>query len=242
MDRTSIFLYIITTRWYNGKKNIYRKVVFENIPSSQQRTPPAQPLPNANASPFGAKPPAQPMNAPSNIITEQIQNNPPEGATILDIDTHESSINRRNILLVVGVLLVVLIGLTVGGFFIVQRLASDSDIQSTSVPVIPAVTNKILTTNTNQSGVTTPSTSTIDTNTPTINTAPTNTPAPSGVCIYQDQVVADPAADADADGLLDGQESVYGTSMYLADTDGDSYFDGQEVKGGYNPCGAGKLP
>ncbi len=49
--------------------------------------------------------------------------------------------------------------------------------------------------------------------------------------------------DTDNDGLSDYEEvKVYHTDPLNADTDGDSYLDGAEVKGGYNPCGAGKLP
>lgn len=49
--------------------------------------------------------------------------------------------------------------------------------------------------------------------------------------------------DTDNDGLSDYDEViVYHTDPLNADTDGDSYLDGAEVKGGYNPCGALKLP
>jgi flagellar basal body-associated protein FliL len=48
--------------------------------------------------------------------------------------------------------------------------------------------------------------------------------------------------DTDHDDLFDYQELyVYNTNYNMADTDGDSYSDGAEVKGGYNPNGAGKL-
>ncbi len=48
--------------------------------------------------------------------------------------------------------------------------------------------------------------------------------------------------DTDDDGLFDREEvEVYHTNPLSPDTDGDSYKDGDEVKGGYNPNGAGKL-
>jgi len=48
--------------------------------------------------------------------------------------------------------------------------------------------------------------------------------------------------DTDNDGLFDRQEvKVYKTDPKNSDSDGDSYSDGDEVKGGYNPLGAGKL-
>lgn len=47
--------------------------------------------------------------------------------------------------------------------------------------------------------------------------------------------------DQDNDGLSNVQEYAVGTNPKLADTDGDGYSDGDEVKGGYNPLGAGKL-
>lgn len=48
--------------------------------------------------------------------------------------------------------------------------------------------------------------------------------------------------DTDNDGLSDYEEvKIYKTNPLLSDTDGDSYSDGAEVKGGYNPNGAGKL-
>ena len=52
----------------------------------------------------------------------------------------------------------------------------------------------------------------------------------------------DPAkADTDGDGLSDGDETLkYRTNPVAKDTDGDTYEDGQEIKGGYNPLGAGK--
>jgi len=49
--------------------------------------------------------------------------------------------------------------------------------------------------------------------------------------------------DTDNDGLSDYEEvKIYLTNPLLTDTDGDTYLDGAEVKGGYNPNGAGKLP
>jgi flagellar basal body-associated protein FliL len=48
--------------------------------------------------------------------------------------------------------------------------------------------------------------------------------------------------DTDNDGLSDYEEvKIYKTNPLSADTDGDGYLDGAEVKGGYNPNGAGKL-
>ncbi len=49
--------------------------------------------------------------------------------------------------------------------------------------------------------------------------------------------------DTDNDGLSDYEEvKIYKTNPLKADTDGDTYPDGQEVRGGYNPNGAGKMP
>ncbi len=57
------------------------------------------------------------------------------------------------------------------------------------------------------------------------------------------QLGTDPAnPDTDSDGLFDKEEvDVYKTNPLNPDTDGDTYLDGAEVKGGYNPNGAGKL-
>lgn len=49
-------------------------------------------------------------------------------------------------------------------------------------------------------------------------------------------------ADTDDDGLPDYDEvKIYKTDPKNPDTDGDAFLDGAEVKGGYNPLGAGKL-
>ncbi|MCU0680107.1 MAG: thrombospondin type 3 repeat-containing protein [Planctomycetes bacterium] len=49
-------------------------------------------------------------------------------------------------------------------------------------------------------------------------------------------------ADSDSDDLSDYQEETdYKNNPLKADTDGDGYSDGAEIKGGYNPNGAGKL-
>lgn len=51
------------------------------------------------------------------------------------------------------------------------------------------------------------------------------------------------ALDTDTDGLSDYEEiKIYKTNPLLPDTDGDTYLDGAEVKNGYNPNGAGKMP
>jgi len=56
------------------------------------------------------------------------------------------------------------------------------------------------------------------------------------------QEIVDPALDSDKDGLTDVDElNKYKTNPKNPDTDGDGYSDGAEVKGGYNPNGAGKL-
>lgn len=41
--------------------------------------------------------------------------------------------------------------------------------------------------------------------------------------------------DTDKDGLMDDEETYYGTNPKKADTDGDGYPDGEEVKKGYDP-------
>jgi hypothetical protein len=48
--------------------------------------------------------------------------------------------------------------------------------------------------------------------------------------------------DPDLDGLTNAVERGYGTNPNKADTDGDGFNDGAEIKNGYNPTGAGKLP
>lgn len=47
--------------------------------------------------------------------------------------------------------------------------------------------------------------------------------------------------DADADGLTDQEELLYGTNANNADTDADTYRDGQEVQAQYNPNGKNTL-
>ncbi len=47
--------------------------------------------------------------------------------------------------------------------------------------------------------------------------------------------------DTDQDGLSDVEETSRGTDPKKADSDGDGFTDGVEVRGGYNPLGAGKL-
>ncbi|MFH1291904.1 MAG: hypothetical protein ABIH87_01770 [bacterium] len=50
------------------------------------------------------------------------------------------------------------------------------------------------------------------------------------------------SSDTDEDGLLDRDEIFkYKTDPLKADTDGDGYDDGQEVRNGYNPNGEGNL-
>lgn len=49
-------------------------------------------------------------------------------------------------------------------------------------------------------------------------------------------------ADADADGLSDEEEVVYGSDPNNPDSDGDGYRDGDEVKNGFNPLIAGSGP
>ncbi len=43
--------------------------------------------------------------------------------------------------------------------------------------------------------------------------------------------------DADADGLTDAEEEIFGTDSGIWDTDGDGYYDGQELLNLYNPKG-----
>jgi hypothetical protein len=50
-----------------------------------------------------------------------------------------------------------------------------------------------------------------------------------------------PPADADNDGLFDGDEMRYGADPEDPDSDGDGYRDGDEVKSGFNPAGPGAL-
>lgn len=49
------------------------------------------------------------------------------------------------------------------------------------------------------------------------------------------QVVKDPTADPDHDGLNNSDEATWGTDPNNPDTDGDKYLDGEEVKAGHNP-------
>lgn len=78
------------------------------------------------------------------------------------------------------------------------------------------------------------------------------------------EIVVESTVDSDSDGLTDNEEKISGTNINVidtdndalsdyeevkiyhsnplnADTDADTYLDGAEVKGGYNPNGAGKL-
>lgn len=54
----------------------------------------------------------------------------------------------------------------------------------------------------------------------------------------------DRSGDSDKDGLLDEQESKYGTNWQDSDSDDDGYFDGDEISHGYNPLvgGNARLP
>jgi hypothetical protein len=47
------------------------------------------------------------------------------------------------------------------------------------------------------------------------------------------------SADSDKDGLLDREESIWGTDFQNPDTDGDGFLDGEEVSSGHNPTVAG---
>lgn len=55
------------------------------------------------------------------------------------------------------------------------------------------------------------------------------------------EVMFQPAADIDNDGLTDKEESAIGTVSDKADSDDDGYQDGAELANGYNPAGSGKL-
>src|SRR4030042_1760723 len=44
------------------------------------------------------------------------------------------------------------------------------------------------------------------------------------------------SGDKDADGLLDRQESIWGTDFQNPDTDGDGFLDGEEVISGHDPA------
>ncbi|MDO8425154.1 MAG: thrombospondin type 3 repeat-containing protein [bacterium] len=48
-------------------------------------------------------------------------------------------------------------------------------------------------------------------------------------------------SDADADGLSDVREALYGSDLNSRDSDGDGYTDGEEVRNGYSPVGEGRL-
>ena len=52
----------------------------------------------------------------------------------------------------------------------------------------------------------------------------------------------DGSLDPDLDGLSNALERAYGTDPKNADTDMDGFKDGDEIRKGYNPTGAGKLP
>jgi len=70
-----------------------------------------------------------------------------------------------------------------------------------------------------------------------------NIPTPTMPAVVPPPAVGAPdlTKDTDGDGLSDFEEvNIYHTDPLKADTDGDGYSDGAEVKGGYNPLGAGK--
>ena len=119
-----------------------------------------------------------------------------------------------------------------------------------SVPVIAdktpvkeaAVTNNA---NSNTSGVMTPSSVSSTTNEAASN--PTYVSELPGLASTTPPDAAisssSPIIDTDNDGLIDYEEvKIYHTNPLLPDTDGDGHLDGVEVKNGYNPNGAGKMP
>lgn len=217
--------------------------MFENIPSS---IPSKQPNPKENKPDQQApgtmfqtlKKDAPTAKKPSNVIVDAIAQSEKDnqGAEVMNIDTHETKINRRNILLVVGTLLGTLIILTIIGFIVVKNLSDNSDsTQQAVVNSAAALKNQ----NTQTSNTNTLTNAVKNTNISNIN----STPVVAGPCTYTDanEPVLNPSLDTDNDGLLDGVEHAYKTSIYIADTDGDTYLDGKEVDGGYNPCGSGSL-
>lgn len=67
------------------------------------------------------------------------------------------------------------------------------------------------------------------------------TPCQSNSCSSGRCISAGYLADTDGDGLLDTNESLWGTNLNKFDTDGDGFGDMAEISGGYNPLGPGRL-
>jgi tetratricopeptide (TPR) repeat protein len=56
-----------------------------------------------------------------------------------------------------------------------------------------------------------------------------------------DPSITGTGADSDHDGLSDDMEAKLGSDPHNSDTNGNGFLDGDEVKGGFNPAGAGRL-
>lgn len=66
-------------------------------------------------------------------------------------------------------------------------------------------------------------------------TAPTTSPGQLPGAQTGGQAVAEPTGDGDSDGLINSDETRWGTNPANPDTDGDGFKDGEEVKANHNP-------
>jgi hypothetical protein len=153
--------------------------------------------------------------------------------------------NRKKLILIIVVLVVVL-GLMAGAAYLfTESLKREATTSKATPAVTPTPSANVPVANVNVPPV----------NVPPVNVPPTpvcgngtcETGESSATCPVdcplpppppQTQPVVLPmAADADADGLTDFEEGLYGTDYLKSDTDSDSYIDGLELLNLYNPAG-----
>lgn len=180
-------------------------------------------------------------------------------------------------LVITLIVVIVVAGLGVGGLFVFNQVVRNTNATNTAANLNTAVNfNVNAETNANIAGnVNTAANANLTTNESTTNTtantnvsanvnATANTNAVSNTNTVTNTNTSTTGStglwgtgrlvsstDADADGLTDAEEAIYGTDTQKPDTDGDGFLDGEKVQAdgtilgefvlGYNPNGAGRL-